>query len=192
MISKNALSSIVILTLLSACSSSSGGGSDATQSFDQLLAQGENIAIKYEEAELTSVSDMPTGGTATYHGVAAFVEASDGYYTPENPEMAAARLRLDANFKDSTIGGEMNNFVDADNARARGSVQIGDGNISGNTFDAKLNGTLTAEGNTAVVDGEMAGAFVGSNADAVAGGISMGLSYPEVSGTLEGLFVAEK
>ena len=178
---------MAILSLISACSSSSGG----KQSFDEIATKGQNIIEKYEDADVTPVSAMPTSGTATYNGVAAFSDVPDAAYIAENAEAIAA-LRLEANFEDSTIGGEMDNFVDYDNDRAQGSVQITNGTISGNTFGADLDGDLTVDGDTATVSGNMEGAFVGADASAVAGALQADLSDSGGLGmTLYGVFGAE-
>jgi hypothetical protein len=184
---KTALSSIAILSLMSACSSSSSGN----QSFDQLATKGQNIITKYEDADLTPESEMPTVGTATYNGVAAFSSVADAEYIAENADAVAA-LRLEANFGDSTIGGKMDNFVDYDNVRAPGSVQVTNGTISGNAFNADLDGDITIEGEAVTVSGDMAGGFLGADANAVAGAIQADLSSGGGTETLYGIFGAEK
>jgi hypothetical protein len=188
MLNKTVLSSMAIVSLLSACS----GGSGSSQSFDQLATKGQNIIEKYQDADLTPEAAMPTSGTATYNGVAAFSDVPDAEYIAENAEAVAA-LRLEANFGNNTISGKMDNFVDYDNERADGSVQITNGSISGNTFNANLNGSLTVDGDTASVTGDMAGGFVGANANAVAGVLQADLSAGGQTGaTLYGIFGAER
>jgi len=184
---KATLSSIAILSLMSACSSSSGGN----QSFDQLATKGQNIIEEYGNADVTPESAMPTAGTATYNGVAAFSDVPSESYIAENAEAVAA-LRLEANFGDSTIGGKMDNFVDYNNVHAPGSVQITNGTISGNTFNANLDGDITIEGEAVSVSGDMGGGFLGADANAVAGAIRADLSSGLGTATLYGIFGAEK
>lgn len=185
---KISLSSIVILSLMSACSSSSNGNA----SFDQLAAEGQNLLAKYDDTSVTPESAMPTVGTATYNGVAAFSDRADADYISNNAE-AVASLRLQANFGDSTIGGKMDNFVDYENTSASGSVQIINGTISENVFAANLDGDLNIEGQVVPVSGDMAGAFLGANANAVAGFIEADLALGGYgTETLYGVFGAEK
>jgi hypothetical protein len=125
---------------------------------------------------------MPTVGTATYNGVAS-IDSEAG---------VVSALRLDANFSDSTIGGEMTNFTDNNNSGAQGSIKITDGNISGNTFDAKLNGSVTAQGEAISVKGVMTGGFLGANAGAVKGTFEGTQSSGNEIDNFDGKFGAEK
>lgn len=132
---------------------------------------------------------MPTTGTATYKGAAAFGTTQN--FDVQQAEALAA-VRLEADFAASSISGTIDNFVDSSGERAAGSVAVTNGTIAGNGIAADLDGNLTIEGTSIDVGGDMAGNFVGANADAIVGDIEADLTGPGGTETIFGVFGAEQ
>lgn len=163
------LATAAVVTL-SACGGSSTGGGQS--SFEQLSAEGTDLIARYGNAPTTALSAMPTG-TATYSGYAAY---STQFSSPADIVQFAETLsevELTANFDTSALNGRAFNFRYVDPAyQVSGDLAIA-GNITGNSFDASISGTLTEsfEGASLPVNwnGNLSGEFVGSNADALRG-----------------------
>jgi len=171
---------------VSACSSSNSGGS---RSFDQLAEEGQALITKYENEDVTPTSNVPTAGNATYNGVAAFGTTQS--FDVQNAEALAA-VSLEADFAANSISGTIDNFVDFDGERAPGSVAVTNGTIAGNAIEADLSGDLTIEGTSIAVGGDLAGNFVGANAEAIIGDIEADLTGPGGSETIFGVFGVEQ
>jgi hypothetical protein len=164
--------------LLAACV---GGGSGGA-SFDSMATRGQNLINAVDGEQATPVGSMPTTGTATYAGVAAFAP------TEYDQVEILSEASLKANFGSSSISGNLSNFRDYENNRFPGSVAIQSGVISGNQFDADLSGSLTVDGAPTIVKGTLNGGFVGANANLAAGAIE-----GTVGGqSMVGVFGAEK
>jgi hypothetical protein len=151
---------------LSACGGSSLGA------FDQKLERGNALVAKYAETERTPTEAMPTTGSATYEGVAAYssVEPDSEEALIANPEYLS-NVRLTATFTDDggSIDGDLSDFITAENEVVDGGVHVTNGTISGTNFSADLSGNLALGGTTGVVDGGMSGSFFGDDAEAVHG-----------------------
>lgn len=179
-------SAVAIAALaVSACSSSNSG----SRSFDQLADEGQALLTQYENEDVTPTSNVPTAGSATYNGVAAFGTTQS--FDVQNAEALAA-VSLEADFAASSISGTIDNFVDFDGVRAPGSVAVTNGTIAGNAIAADLSGDLTIEGTSIAVGGNLDGNFVGENAEAVFGNIEADLTGPGGSETIFGVFGAEQ
>lgn len=156
------------LALLAACGGSETGGS----SFAQLSSSGINLVQKYGDADPTAPAAMPTG-SATYNGVAAY---STDYSMPENIVNYAdtlSKVQLNANFNSSTLSGKAYDFVTNEPGYTiAGELQV-NGIINSNTFTAGIGGTLmeTYQGVSVPVGwtGNIAGGFVGTNAQGLVG-----------------------
>lgn len=123
---------------------------------------------------------MPTSGTATYAGYAAYGAPGDTvYYVQSNAD-------LTANFGSSTIAGSLTNFRTFDSIGQDvifvGSVDVNNGVITGGNFTADLEGELAgAFDNTTVSDavvGSVVGSFSGTDA-----GFAEGNIYAVIDGT---------
>ena len=145
--------------LLTACGGSGSGGA----SFDSMATRGEALINKIDGQNPTPMSSMPTAGTATYSGVAAF--APSIYDEPE----VLSEASLTANFGSSSISGNLTNFRDYENTVIPGSVAIQSGVITGNQFGANLTGSVTIDGAAAAVNGTLDGGFASTNANLLAG-----------------------
>ncbi|WP_145111087.1 transferrin-binding protein-like solute binding protein [Cereibacter sediminicola] len=187
---KNVVGLVVVAAGLSAC-----GGSDGGTSFDSLATRGDSLIEKYEVVELTPVGSMPTAGTASYEGVAGYFFSEAAYDAAESAADAdvLSTVSLTANFSDSSIAGSLGNFKDREGVSVSGSVAIKDGQIMDNVFMADLDGSITAENETATVRGVTYGGFVGGTAEAVMGAIEADIIHgpSDVEG-LYGEFIAER
>lgn len=163
--------------LLTAC----GGSSTGSSSFETIVSEGRAILDQYGAAAATDPANMPTTGTATYNGAAAY--SSDYSSAADIVQYAetVSDVTLTADFANSTVTGTADNFhtVSTPNVTLSGSLSL-NGTISGNSFSTDLNGTVTetltgltgaqaAYNGTQVpftYTGSTSGVFVGSAAEA--------------------------
>ena len=173
------------LAMLAAC----GGGSTGGANFSTLGNQGLAMLNTHQNAQSTSVQNMPSG-TFSYSGIAAYspINSTDGARIINNA-IAVSSIDLDANFSTNSLSGSLSNFVDSDNYTATGSVPLS-GTISGNGFTASGSAVVVSSFDnsnlltTANVDGQ----FFGNQAEVASGFISA--SIGNVSGS--GVFIAER
>jgi hypothetical protein len=169
--------------VLAACGGSSGSSSNGGASYDSMYARGFALGDKIDDAPLTSLSGMPTEGRATYSGVAGFRTS------PESEDYdVVAEAALIANFNNQRVAGQLSNFRDDENNAIAGTVEIERDRLNGNEFTNTLSGTLVADGEELVVDGQLTGGFAGPDAGFILGDITgtVGGQY------VEGELVAER
>ncbi|MDF1707302.1 MAG: hypothetical protein P1U72_04335 [Paracoccaceae bacterium] len=174
---KTFLSFLAIATL-SACGGSSTGSASfetSEQAFDERLANAQALVDKYEDASATI--DMPTSGTASYTGFAAFAETED---FEEEDVFAIADVSMTANFTATggSISGSMTNFLafpedDGAVESIGGSLAIANADFTGSTFSTTVSGTLTDPEGSVTFTGNMTGQFVGSAGGAIRAGLEM-------------------
>ena len=109
---------------------------------------------------------MPTSGSATYNGVAAYGQTQDFDQILENPETMST-VTLQANFASDSVSGQLGNFRDYENNALAGSVSLNNGSIAGNSISADLSGNV----DSIPVAGALQAGFVGPDAEAVVGTI---------------------
>lgn len=182
------IKSILLLSVIApiaACGGSDNGSSGA--SFNDLATRADALVARAETLEATPLESMPTTGTATYDGVAAFSRSE----LMETTDMLSAAT-VNANFGDSTISGQLSNFRVYDGTAIDGTVAIQNGAISGTDFIADLSGQLSDDGEAILVDGAMIGGFGGPNAEMLAA-IAAGETYTDAEGYLPiyGALIAE-
>lgn len=187
--------------LLSACLGSGGSGVASTSgsvegsapNFEQMASDGRAMLQNLENTDETPVAAMPTTGTATYNGVAAFGDSADPEYLAENADILG-RLQMEANFASETISGQIDNIrhINDPEQPAAGSVQISNGTIDNNAFTADMSGHLIVENEEIVVTGEMAGDFLGDDAEVLAGEMEAQLAENGFVETIYGAFVAQQ
>lgn len=161
-----------ILPLVAAC----GGGSTGGSSFSQLAAEGDRLVTLYGNATPTNPASMPVG-TATYRGVAAYSSSTSDPSRIVETARTVSALELTANFDADTINGRAYNFQVNEPAlpgiTMSGQLDISNGIISGNGLQANISGVLTERYQNislpVTYNGTLSGAFVGSNAQAIAG-----------------------
>lgn len=169
---------LVSVGLLGACGGSSGGGG---ASFEDLGQQGSDIAARLTDMAPTEA--MPVTDTASYRGVAAFGE-TPGVETP----VALSRVQLTADFAEANISGVLDNFR-ADGVPASGRIDVTNGQITGNGFQADLAGAVSLAGDRAGITGTMSGEFVGADAGGVRGNME---AMADDDFTVFGVFGAER
>ncbi|WP_299365031.1 transferrin-binding protein-like solute binding protein [uncultured Paracoccus sp.] len=113
---------------------------------------------KWEDTDYTTEAQMPTGGTASYRGVA---EYGDGE--------VLSSAEMQANFSNATLSGRLHNFQAQNGTPVAGDVAIHNGAIRGASYSADLSGSLSAAGERAMVSGDVYGDFSGGNAEIVDG-----------------------
>lgn len=186
--------SLLAILGLAACGGGGGGSRAERLSYDQLGKQGTTIIAKYKNASVTDASAMPKAGKATYNGVAAFV--TDEYFVDDVAGIAddadvLAKMTLRADFRKSTVSGNLTNFVGPENEKASGTVALGEAEIVGSEFDGgTVSGRIHDHTNKTdiVVNGHYSGAFVGPNAKG-----AVGLMMFQANGVpVTGVFGVEK
>lgn len=192
---------IAVLGLLAACSGS-GSGSDAGStpgtgsgtgdgpSFSALSAEAMSLMEQSEDSTATPVADMPTSGSASYSGVAGFAE---GRNAGTDDVVIMSELSMEADFASGEVTGEMGNFRDDENNALSGSMEIQNGEISGNELSGNVDGEVTYGGTVGTVDLDMRGEFSGEEGSLLGGSMS-GPAYNQ-SGEdtyITGFFGAER
>lgn len=171
------------LLFAAACGGGGGGGETKSQpSFAEMAGTTEGLITRMNQRSATPVRSMPTTGSASYTGIAAFAPT---FYDDID---TLAEARLNANFANSTITGDLTNFRDYENNVLAGSVAIQNGVISENQFSADLRGNLSSGGTSVHLDAEMEGGFLGPNADMMVAAIEGTAG----NGYFAGALVAEK
>jgi hypothetical protein len=131
----------VAITVLAGCGGSGDDGAvappdldgpDAT--FSQIRSDfSEKIAL-YEPMAPTTLSEMPTFGSATYTGSAVYSDrTTDPLAVQANPTRAS-RMQLTADFSAADVNGRLYNFRAANPATVIAGELALTGIISGNTF----------------------------------------------------------
>ena len=164
---------------LSACGGGGGGGTD----FATRGVQAANLLADYGNAPLTQTANMPTG-TFNYTGVAGFTDGTQSADFIAQNAGTAADVNLQANFDESTIAGSFTNFITENNVRGTGQIDLRNGTITGNTFNANATGKVNYNGTDLVAQGVVNGGFVGNSADAMFGRVDGTLGGDTVSGLI--------
>ena len=155
--------------------------------YTALATEGVRIIGNHFESDFTNIASMPTG-SVQYNGVAAFRDDTNDFdFIASNPQLLASTT-LVANFEQNTINGVITDGVDAFGNTTTGSVNITNGQITGNVFVANLSGSGTFLGKTGTVSGDVGAGFVGSSADAVFGVMTGNAAGDPFAGT----FIAER
>ena len=189
------------IAVLSACSSGGAGGASAglsaTASFDEIEAQGDLLVERYEDETWTEAEDMPTSGSATYAGVAAYGAGSvDDLIDGVTESSLASQMSLTADFTRGEVYGAFTDF--RSNMEGYGDtvgrITVRNGEIINNALVADVDGQISGNGELAVIEGGMSGLFVGGRAEAVAGGMDMVFTDQSsgVETEVSGLFVGER
>lgn len=161
---------------LAACGSSGGSGAGiggsvsstaVVREFASDLTRGERL-LETNAALAPTAPDMLPGGRAWFDGQVAMV------YGNAPATFSAADLvgdvDLEANFRNGTITGWLDDFNTRDGQRIRGDLYVRNGRIAGSDFtgdiDGRLSGAPAAPGN---VTGSIEGTFLGAGASGVSG-----------------------
>lgn len=188
------------VALLSAC----GGGSTTSlseASFSQLEDRGLALADRFETADVTTVENMPVSGTASYSGVAAYMEGglldkTILELTTTDEASLASAMQLNANFSSGTIDGAFTNFQSDQEGYGdvNGRINIRDGEIFENQLIADLDGTIDGGGERGTITGVMGGAFLGRRGQGVGGAMDMVFTDTGTGESLDvtGVFIGEQ
>lgn len=178
------ISLLIVTAALAGCGSASGtdsplgGGGQPRQSYTELVSDFSQIDAKFDRGNIAAMSDpadLPTSGGALYTGVlGANIPDGTGGETS-----LIGQMSLTANFQDSAISGNVQNFVDENEATYTGQLTITEGVIRRDTvledsytFLADLDGNLNSASAGAVsFDTVMLGDFYGNNEEFVGGNL---------------------
>lgn len=157
------------LAVLAGCEEFSFSDPATTEEEAYLALQAETLALR-DTTELLAVTDavdLPVSGSATYEGTALIaLDATSGGAASE----LIGDASIVADFEAATISGQADGFygtVDGgDVAAFEGTIFVSQGTIDSSNsgadqIAADVNGTLSGGGDTLVVDGAVAGNFLG-------------------------------
>ena len=166
--------SVILALTLAACGGgssgnggSSGGGS-GPGSYNQLIADGQEIYSEYNLgsgnfADYTRATQMPQSGKTRYTGVGAVELGDDG-----RDGKVAGRAQVVADFSDSSVSGTITDFRAAPGHRTAGGKLTLGGNIHGGAVIGDIRGNINANGQGHRINAPMEGAFLGDDADGFA------------------------
>ncbi|MBU2888875.1 hypothetical protein [Celeribacter halophilus] len=144
-----------------------GGGGDNDVDLPENFEELTDLYDAAEAGELEEASEEMMSGTATLAGAIAFEDLGE-----EGGEVfeAIGELALTADFDENTITGTADNFAlyvsDTDELEGTLSGELTvDGDITGTTMEASLQGDLVEGGDSNVVDMTMEGTFYDANGD---------------------------
>lgn len=166
--------------LLTACGDNGSGvtGGKESASFEEMVTTGTLINTSFDDQAATPQNSMPTTGTATYVGVAAFGASL------QQPVEVASEARLQADFASSSISGNLTNFRDYENNLLPGSVDINGGIIDANRLQANLSGSIMTDAGAKAVLGTLDAGFIGTDATGISGYIEGSVGGESVVGQL--------
>ena len=168
---------------------SGGAGGDTPVSFDLMQSDFDDLIATYDPSyPATALSLIPATGGATYAGTAVYSDVeTDPNLIIANPD-AASRVVLDADFLNAQMSGRLYEFASSNpDVEIDGELVILDGQIVNNLFDGDIDGSLDIDGTaTEYGGGELLGAFLGSQLEAVSGRIFQGTSPTQYNGVFVG------
>ena len=170
---KTGLGAILVCSALALTACSGGGKSDFERLDERASALGDEVNALFVAEGYSDPAALPTTGDATYKGYI-------GIATYYEPVTAIGDLELTAHFDGpGTVTGSATNFVDDGNTHYSGTLNVTNGTIDRTanpdypdydyTFEADIGGTLSDSEDNYLVDGYMAGDFIGNDHDYVAG-----------------------
>ncbi len=175
---------------LSAC-----GGSDQNTpiNFASLSSDFRAISVAQRSLDITPIANMPTSGSSSFSGVGAYsVSETNPNMILDNPDILS-KVDFNADFARSTLTGKAHDFRSANGEEVSGVLNITNGKITDNIFDADINGTINNRDVPVNYSGEAFGLFGGSNAGAIrGGGRATGTSAGYQPQTLTAIFSAIK
>jgi len=178
---------VTTFALLTAC-----GGSSEPLSFLSLAETGAGLAEEVATIPYTDPSTLPTSDSATYGGAMLLDVVELG--------TAVGQMTLTANFKNSTVSGNVRNIFTADEEAMSGSLDIANSPIDRTadivnfyTYEASLTGELTDSNGIYDVDATMLGDFTGTDHRYVEGIVVGGVEFEgEDYDILNGEFYGER
>lgn len=146
----------------------SGSSVNLSQPYPDLLAEADRLADRLETLGPTAA--LPPGGEATYRGV---IVMADDFATSTTGVIGSANLTAD--FVSDTISGSAGGFYQSElignqptggGTPTAGSLTFASTGIS-TLFFLDVDGSVTIDGTSRPVSGEMLGGFFGPNAEMV-------------------------
>lgn len=130
----------------------------------------------------TNSAQMPTTGSTTFTGMAAFSNTSRTTTTTttnnnvsisRSAPQLAARAVMTADFANGNVSGTIDQFRDAANTALPGTLTLGAAAINGNTYSGNtVTGTYPVNGTAQPVNGlSHSGRFIGTDASGIEGNV---------------------
>jgi uncharacterized protein (DUF2345 family) len=160
---------LLALVTVAACEEFSFSDPATTEDEAYLALQAETLALRdaTEFLAVTDAVDLPNTGSATYEGTALIaLDAPAGGVASE----LIGDASIVADFEAATVSGQADGFYGTVNggdvAAFEGTIFVSQGaidssNVGNDQIAADVNGTLSGGGDTLVVDGAVAGNFLG-------------------------------
>lgn len=199
---KTYLLAAMALPALAACGDTGGsiGGGGSVNLVAEMAEDGAALESEFALIQFTRVEAMPTTGSASFSGVAAYTESDDIGAISEIEYTSAdlvSDVTLTADFAAETVGGWLSNFqsnsavykgIEADIAFTGGTFASYDTQYQ--TFASDIEGEMTSASRSGSVDGLMTGYFVDRNVLGATGAVSLEVLNGDDRTVLMGTFIA--
>jgi hypothetical protein len=189
---------LALLGALGGCGergSSFGSGDGASSGHPQAVAweAHRTLAARVGALDATPAGAMPETGSATYRGFAAVQYRPGVEEAVWREDALLGSLELRADFAAGLVDGTVDDWSAARGGPVAGRLDIGAAQIGGAALVGSAAGVLSNGGRAMALDLDLAGAFVGSRAGAVAGRMDGLVDFADgASGFAEGEFAAER
>ena len=175
------------LAVLLICGGVAGCGGGPIANSPPPLTTAERLGLfadlSDQASELDVLFNAPTSGSAVYAGLATLVMDPDA----SAPVFLIGDVAIEANFSNLSFLGAIERLTDTATNDLIGELDLLEGTIAISGLEARLSGELSLPAATFDVDGGFRGAFLGANAEMIAGLAEAGLrSDGDFVGTVSG------
>ena len=189
---------VYVSVSLSGCMSGGGSSDQVTSALEAKRLAAEQMFMDFNPPEYTSLSMVPTTGSATYDG---FVSGVLSNTSDDVTDTLIGDLSINVSFDGSEmISGVADGFLDDSGNHLSGEIilsggeldRAGDPNVDATlTFDGS--GQLTAaNGDTIAIDADFAGDFLGDEFEAVGGEALAQVTVDGATQSFGGSFIATR
>jgi hypothetical protein len=142
------------------------------------------MAARVEEFGPTTT--MPTAGVAAYHG---YGEGEVVRHVTGSTTSLIFDVTLEVDFASASMSGLFDNFATVHGPAAGGAVELTGGTIADGSFAGSATGTFGLDGTVFSADGDASGTFLGPDAQAARGDLTLHLDGG--TGTVGAVFLSE-
>lgn len=182
---------------LAACGGSSSSSDPVLSEIEVLRNEAARLVREVEARDPTVPSYTPPGGSLDYSGIATFgvlTESSQG-------DGVGGDMTLSVDFAGNGVTGQIDNFISRDGDAREGLMTLSNGQVvrttEGILIGADVSGTLDILGGVKELDGGLAGAAVGEEAEYISGVIETSFPFELAGGggvvpvSVDGGFIVE-
>lgn len=162
---------------------------------ESLTSDGYDLIARFQTESATSAATMPSTGSATFEGVAAYSSTGGTVQDVIDNASSVSEVTMNANFGTSRISGTANNFRPTQLTNVdqlSGQLNL-EGVITGTEFSGTVQGRITEDGTPVDYGGSIDGSFLGDGALGLVGAGSATAAVNGVYvGTAYGVWLAEQ